>query len=269
MPGRTVGMVTPLGDWDGEDIDYDDRAIRALGRERFDAAAQRYVLAAYATLSGNEGFGRHAFEEDDPGWVGDPLAYLALAGICERIVGRDGRAANRTAQGALVAQDQRAYVLDHPVRVASCHELEGDLHAVGGREDKARESYDRALEVYRSYEPAADEPTPSRWTTEHPLQAGTDLVAQLTRPGRVTWDDLHGSDPADAGAFLAHRAAFKRRRFPSLIGRAVEAGHLAAPRGTTEYDNANFRCPDCGSTDVNWVADSTLCLRCSTPMAAR
>lgn len=262
MPGRTVGMVTPLGDWDAEDIDYDDRATRALGRERFDAAAQRYVLAAYATLSGNEGFGRHAFEEDDPGWVGDPLAYLALAGICERIVGRDGRAANRTAQGALVAQDQRAYVLDHPVRVASCHELEGDLHAVGGREDKARESYDRALEVYRSYEPAADEPTPSRWTTEHPLQAGTDLVAQLTRPNRVTWDDLHGSAPEQA---LVHRAEFRRSRMAAAVQGLVDDGKLHAPRGSTEFNTGRYTCPACGSDAVNFVADTVLCVRCSTP----
>jgi hypothetical protein len=255
-------MVTPLGDWDGEDIDHYDRAIRALGRERFDAAAQRYVLAAYATLSGHEGFGRHAFQDDDPGWVGEPLAYLALAGVCERITGRDGRAANRTAQGALIAQDQRAYVLDHPVRVASCHELEGDLHTIGGREEKAQESYDRALEVYRSHEPDEDEPTPARWTTEHPLQAGTDLVAQLTRPGRVTWDDLHGSDPDRA---LVNRATFRRNRMRSVVADRVESGKLHAPRGSTEFNTGRYECPACGSDDINFVADTVLCVRCSTP----
>lgn len=255
-------MVTPLGDWDGTDIDYYDRAVRALGRERFAAAAQRYVLAAYATLSGHEGFGRHAFQADDPGWVGDPLAYLALAGVCERLVGRAGRAANRTAQGALIAQDQRAYVLDHPVRIAGCHELEGDLHVVGGRDDKARESYDRALDTYRSYEPGADEPTPARWTTEHPLQAGTDLVAQLTRPGRVTWDDLHGPDPDRA---LVHRAEFRRSRMRSVVADRVESGKLHAPRGSTEFNTGRYECPACGSDDINFVAGTVLCVRCSTP----
>lgn len=255
-------MVSSLGNWDDEDIDYNDRAIRALGRERFDAAAQRYVLGAYATLSGHEGFGRHAFKHDDPGWVGDPLASLALAGICERIVGRDGRAANRTAQGALIAQDQRAYVLDHPVRVAGCHELEGDLHMVGGRNEKAHDAYDRALDAYRAYEPDADEPTPARWSTEHPLQAGTDLVAQLTRPGRVTWDDLHGSDPDRA---LVHRAEFRRSRMRSVVADRVESGKLHAPRGSTEFNTGRYECPACGSDAINFVADTVLCVRCTTP----
>ena len=255
-------MVRPLGDWDAADVQYRDRAVRALGRERFDAAAQRYVLAAYATAAGGEGFGRSVFDEDDPGWVGEPLAYLALAGVCERIAGRPGRAANRTAQGVLLAQDGRSYVLDHPVRRAACHEFEGDLHTVGRRPEKAREAYDRAVELYRDYEPTGDDPTPARWTTEAPLQAGTDLVAQLTRPGRVTWDDLHGADPDRA---LVHRAEFRRSRMAAAVQGLVDDGKLHAPRGSTEFNTGRYTCPECGSDDINFVADTVLCVRCSAP----
>jgi DNA-directed RNA polymerase subunit RPC12/RpoP len=53
------------------------------------------------------------------------------------------------------------------------------------------------------------------------------------------------------------------------VARVIEARSLAASRGTTEYDNANFRCPECGSTDVNWVAERTLCMRCSSRMERR
>jgi hypothetical protein len=255
-------MVRVLGEWDDAELDYRKRAIRALARERFDAAAQRYVLAAYAEASGHEGYHRHAFDASNPGWAGDALAALVLAGVCERIVGRDGRAANRTAQGALLAQDQRAYVLEHPVRRASCHEFEGDLHTVGGREEKARSSYDRAVEAYETYEPGPDEPTPARWTTEQPLQAGTDLVAQLTRPNRVTWDDLHGSAPDQA---LVHRAEFRRSRMAAAVQGLVDDGKLHAPRGSTEFNTGRYTCPACGSDAINFVADTVLCVRCSTP----
>lgn len=85
----------------------------------------------------------------------------------------------------------------------------------------------------------------------------------------IAWEDLHGPDPSDPGRFLAHRARYKRQRFPELVERVVADGHLAAPRGTTEYGNATYRCPACAATDVNWVAGQTLCLRCSTPMAER
>jgi len=46
----------------------------------------------------------------------------------------------------------------------------------------------------------------------------------------------------------------------------VDDGYLAAPRGTTAYNTEQYQCPNCGSSDVNWTADSILCLRCSTPM---
>jgi hypothetical protein len=258
-------MVTPLGDWDDPSIDFYKRAIRALGRERFDAAADRYTLAAYGAAAGHERFRRHAFDPEEPGWAGDALQFLVLAGVCERIVGRDGRAANRTAQGALVAQDQRSYVLDHPVRRASCYEFEGDLHTVGKRTSKAETAYERALELYEGYEPVPDEPAPQRWTTEQPLQAGTDLLAQLTRPDRITWDDLHGADPERA---LVRRVEVRRARMPAVVQGLVDDGKLHAPRGSTEFNTGRFECPHCGSDAVNFVADTELCVRCSAPTEA-
>ena len=84
----------------------------------------------------------------------------------------------------------------------------------------------------------------------------------------LEWEDLHGADPSDGAAFLSARARVKGRRFPAFVEQAVADGYLAAPRGTTEYGNDNHRCPACGSSDVNWVADGTYCLRCSTPMDA-
>jgi hypothetical protein len=247
---------------DGGELNHRDRAIHALAAERFDRAADLYTLAAYGTLSGHEGFGRTAFDADDPGWVGDPLSFLVLAGLCDRIAGREDRARNRTSQGVLLASDQREHVLTHPVRRAACDEFVGDLCAVAGREEKARAAYERAADTYREYDPD-DDPEgrdPVDWTTQPPLQAGTDLVAHVSRPNRVTWDDLHGSEPSRA---LVHRAEFRRSRFRSLVEARVDAGKLHAPRGSTEYNTGRWRCPDCGSDDVNYVAETTLCLRCS------
>jgi hypothetical protein len=111
---------------------------------------------------------------------------------------------------------------------------------------------------------------PQYWGTTPLFEAAAAPIKQVARgPANgeiaVKWEDLHGPDPSEPGAFLAHRARYKRQRFPSLVERVVDDGLLAAPRGTTEYSTDHHRCPHCDSTDVNWVADSTLCLRCSRP----
>jgi hypothetical protein len=90
------------------------------------------------------------------------------------------------------------------------------------------------------------------------LQAGTDLLTQLSRPDDAAWDDIHG-DGSDA---LTRRVRFARARLDEYLNARVEAGHLHAPRGSTEYGNDGYRCPACGSNDVNHVAGTVLCLRC-------
>jgi hypothetical protein len=85
--------------------------------------------------------------------------------------------------------------------------------------------------------------------------------------GAVFVDPYRGGQLLQHGAFLAARPTYKRQRFPGLLERVTEAGVLAAPRGTTEYSTDHHRCPDCGSTDVNWAAGNTLCMRCSRPTA--
>jgi DNA-directed RNA polymerase subunit RPC12/RpoP len=48
-----------------------------------------------------------------------------------------------------------------------------------------------------------------------------------------------------------------------MLAARVEAGKFHPPRGSTEYNTGRFRCPNCGSDDVNYVADTVLCLRCA------
>jgi len=135
--------------------------------------------------------------------------------------------------------------------------------------DGVDDAYESASTAYQSAADTVSEPQ-ARATT--PLfGAAAAPIKQVARGQAngeiaVKWEDLHGSDPDDAGAFLAHRATYKRQRFPGLVKRAVADGHLAAPRGTTEYGNENHRCPACGADDVNWAGTDELCLRCSTPM---
>jgi hypothetical protein len=109
------------------------------------------------------------------------------------------------------------------------------------------------------------------WATRPLFEAAALPIKQVARgpaDGEIAvgWDDLHGPDPNDPGAYLAHRARYKARRFPELAATVLREGYLAAPRGTTEYGNDVFTCPECGSNDVNWTGESTLCMRCSAPM---
>ncbi|QSG08611.1 hypothetical protein [Halapricum desulfuricans] len=67
---------------------------------------------------------------------------------------------------------------------------------------------------------------------------------------------------------LARRLRFRRNRLPELLDGRLGAGRLHPPRGSTEYD-ADFQCPDCGASDVNYVADAVLCLRCASVIEKR
>ncbi|MDS0260748.1 hypothetical protein NDI56_15175 [Haloarcula sp. S1CR25-12] len=251
------------------DSDHRAVAVGALAEREYERAGDEYSRAGWDRLA-EPREGRSPFDPDEKGWVGRALQRLVLAGVCYRVAGLDDRASARAREGVAVARDLRNALVE-PAQRACLLEFAADFRVAGGLEGVG-EAYDDARVAY---EDAADTVESVDALTTTPLfQGAAGALRQVARglengEVAVSWHDLHGPDPADVGRFLAHRVRFKRQRFPSLLDRAVEAGYLAAPRGTTEYDNASFRCPDCGSTDVNWVTDHTLCLRCSTPMAER
>ena len=251
------------------DSDHRAVAVGALADRDYVTAGDAYTRAAWDRLA-EPREGQSPFDADEKGWVGRPLQRLVLAGLCYRVAGLDDRAVARAREGVAVAGDLES-ALTAPAQGACLREFAADFRVVGGL-DGAGDAYEAAEAAYAEAGPAVGS---VRTLTTTPLfQAAAGPLKQLARglddgEVAVTWADLHGPDPDDAGRFLAHRARFKRQRFPSLLDRTVDAGSLDAPRGTTEYDNASFRCPDCGATDVNWVTEHTLCLRCSTPMVER
>ncbi|MFB6117930.1 hypothetical protein [Halosegnis sp.] len=232
-----------------EDADHADRAVRLLGSERHREVADAYTLAAYGTFAGSERFGRTL--TDDRTSAGDGLRYLLLAGVCLRLAGDQAGARNRALQGVLVATDYRRRV--DGIDAAACHEWVGHLRALVDDEE-ASDAYDRALAGYEAANPA----DPAGATTRPLLQAGTDLLTQLSRPDDAAWDDIHG----DGSSALTRRVRFARARLPEYVAAREREGHLHAPRGSTEYSNDGYRCPECGASDINHVADTVLCLRC-------
>ncbi|MEF8851667.1 MAG: hypothetical protein V5A28_04485 [Haloarculaceae archaeon] len=248
-----------------EDGGHRDRAVAALADRDYETAGDACTRAAWRVLADPRP-GRGPFEADEKGWVGDGLASLVRSAVCYRVAGRPERATRRGVEGVAVARDLKT-ALEHPVQWACLDEFAADCKTAAGL-DGGAVAYADAADAYREAADAVDDPqywgtTPLFEAAAGPLQQ----VARTTANGEiaVAWEDLHGADPARAGDFLAHRASFKRQRFGTLVERVVADGSLAAPRGTTEYDTDHHRCPACGSTDVNWVADSVLCLRCSTP----
>ncbi|MFC4405061.1 hypothetical protein [Haloarchaeobius iranensis] len=249
--------------------DARDAAIAALARREYELAGDEYGRAAWATLAEPRP-GVAPFDADEKGWVGAGLQYLLTGALAYRVAGRGDRATHRSVECAAVARDLRN-ALDHPVQAACLTEFVADAHVVGALDDPAA-VYAEAAAGYEDAAAAVDDPR--AWATTPLFEAAATPLQQVARGGAngeiaVGWDDLHGSDPGDPGAFLAHRVEHKRQRFRGLVERAVDDGHLAAPRGTTAYGEGSHRCPDCGSTDVNWTGGSTLCLRCSTPMVPR
>jgi len=249
--------------------EYQASAIAALADHEYPTAGDAYTRAAWTRLA-TPREGQGPFEADEKGWVGRALQSLALAGLCYRVADRPERAGHRAREGVAVATDLET-ALSRPVQRAALREFVADFRVIGGLE-AASAAYD---ESEAAYEDAAGTVSDAQTVTTTPLlQAAAAPLKQVARglangEIAVSWETLHGPSPDDPGRFLGHRAAYKRQRFLSLLKRAVESGRLAAPRGTTEYNNASHRCPACGSTDVNWVGESTLCLRCSTPMEDR
>lgn len=233
------------------DLDPRDRAIRAVAADRYDRAAEFYTESAHARLAG--GIGRADAPFPDTTRVGRPLVQLALAALCYRLAGADDRARWRAAEGLAIAGDAREAIATDDIERGAFLEYTGDLRAVVGDDEKAQNAYDRAADAYE--QAAADDA--GKRTASPPLKPGTDFLAQLSRPDDLTWDDIHSaSDP------LGSRVRTRKARVPSLVERTVAEGDLRAPRGSTEYNTGRFRCPECGSDDVNYVAETTLCLRC-------
>ena len=249
-----------------QDDSYHDDAVAALAERRYERAGDAEARAAWQTLAEPRP-DQQPFESDEKGWVGKGIQHLVTSALCYRVTGRSDRARNRGTEGSAVAADFRT-ALAHPAQQACLRELEGDARVAGGL-DGATDAYTAAADAYREAADAIDDP--QYWGTTPLFQAALAPIQQVARSTAngeiaITWEDSHGADPAAPGAFLASRARTKRQRFPALVESVVDDGYLAAPRGTTEYDNATYRCPDCGASDVNWVADCILCLRCSRPM---
>ncbi|PSP20312.1 hypothetical protein BRC62_00345 [Halobacteriales archaeon QH_10_67_13] len=245
--------------------EYRDAAIAALGERAYERAGNEYTRAAWLGLA-EPREDVNPFTVDERGWVGRGLSHLVTAAAGYRVAGADARATRRGVEGVAVARDLRGSA--DPVQRACLEEFVADFRAIAGL-DGAVEAYETAAQAYRTAAEGIDDPQTKATT---PLfEAAAAPLKQLARSQAngeiaVTWEDLHGSDPNQPGAFLAHRAEYKRQRLPGLIEQTVADGYLAAPRGSTAYDTDTYRCPACGSRDVNWVGASTLCLRCSRPV---
>ncbi|CAM2893030.1 hypothetical protein [Halobacterium salinarum] len=244
-------------------------AVTALAARDYHHASDAYARAGWRVLSAPRNDPDVApFDPGEKGWVGSGLAHLAASTAAARVAGTPARATDRAVHGVAAARDlRRAYADTHPARAACFDEFIADFHALGGL-DGVGDAYEDAAAAHR--EAAGSVASPQTLATTPLFEAAAVPVKQLARGQAdgeiaVSWDDLHGGDPGDPGAFLAHRATYKRQRLPGLVEAAVDDGHLAAPRGTTEYATDHHECPACGSRHVNWIADSTLCLVCSRP----
>ncbi|WP_299332426.1 hypothetical protein [Haloplanus sp.] len=253
------------------ETDADDRiaaAVAALSDRATERAGDEFTRAAWLSLADPRPEAELSpFDTDERGWVGAGLRWLVVAAVAYRVAGRDARATRRGVEGIAVARDLMT-TLDAPAQQACLAEFVADFRVVAAM-DGVDDAYADAAEAYRDAGENVDDPR--RVATSPLFKAADEPIKQVARgPANgeiaIEWADLHGSDPADPGAFLARRATYKRQRFASLLDRVVDDGQLAAPRGTTAYGDDNHRCPDCGSTDVNWTAGHVLCLRCSAPM---
>lgn len=249
-----------------QDGGHHDAAIDALAERAYETAGDRYTRAGHRILADpREGLG--PFEADQHGWVGQGLQCLLTAVVAYRVAGATGRATRRAVAGTATAADL-THGLDHPAQHACLSEFAADFRAAGDLQG-VTDAYES---VAQAYEAAADATSDPETIATSALFAAAATPLQQVARGQangeiaITWENLHGSDPARPGAFLANRAQYKRQRFRSLVEAAVADGHLAAPRGTTEYDNDTYRCPNCGATDVNWAGSDVLCMRCSTPV---
>lgn len=252
-----------------DDGGFYDEAVDGLAAREYARAGDAYARAGWRVLSAPRSEQDVSpFDADEKGWVGEGLAHLAASAAAYRVAGAPARATDRAVEGVAVARDlRRSYADRSPARAACFDEFVADFRAVGGL-DGAADAYESAADAYGAAAGSVD--SPQALATTPLFEAAAALLQQLARGQAdgeiaVSWSDLHGADPGDPGAFLAHRVTYKRQRLPGLVEAAVEDGYLAAPRGTTEYATDHHECPACGSRHVNWVGDDTLCLVCSRP----
>ena len=248
-----------------QDAGHYDAAVDALAAREYETAGNRYTRGGRRVLADPRP-GLDPFEPDEKGWIGQGLQHLLAATVSYRVAGADRRATQRAVEGIAATRDFET-VLETPGQSACLAEFVADFRVAGGL-DGADAAYEAAAERYAAA--GEDVESPQVLGTTPLFGAAAATIKQVARGQAngeiaIKWEDLHGSDPSQAGDFLAHRARFKRQRFAGLVERAVADGHLAAPRGTTEYNNETRRCPNCGSTDVNWAGTDVLCMRCSTP----
>jgi hypothetical protein len=271
-----------------------DAAIVALIDRDIERAANTYTRAAHATVAGleNEGENRDLLGADAR-WAGHALSYLLLSAACYRVAGAPDRGTARCQEGIALAGDLRDAVLTDPFDRACCVEFVADFEAVGGLdsadtgggadggEDAAPggseggegngngnasgDDYDRAIAAYEAVSNGSTDPM--SWATSPMAEAarrGSQQIARNT-PHAFAWDDLHGSNP-DSIAYLTHRSRCKRSQLPLSIEHATDEGYVHPPRGTTEHNNATWRCPNCGHSEVNRIAGEVICLDCSVRM---
>jgi hypothetical protein len=257
---------------DDSDLDLRDQAIRALVDRRFDRAGDLYARAGHGTLAGLacEATGTDTLAPERVGRVGHGLRYLFLSALSARAAGAVGRARTRAMTGRLTAADLRRHVLTDPAQRAGLREFEADLAAAGSREtdpgsiaDDAADAYDAAASAAESAATEVEDPT--SWVTTHLFQAGYYGPTQAARNTALAfeWDDLHGSSPE---GYFERRVRFKRARVPKVVAHVGESGSLHPPRGSTEHNSDDFRCPECGGNEVNWTAGLEICLDCSVEL---
>ncbi|QZX99037.1 hypothetical protein [Halobaculum rubrum] len=241
-------------------------AVRALVDRDPARAGDLYTVVGRGALAGLEA---EAADREvlgaDATYGGYGIRYLLLATFAYRAAGVDRRAGLRAREGSAVAADY-ASRFDSDAERACCFEAMGDLGAAGGIDNNGADAYDRAVDLYRD---AAD-PDPLSRATEPLFEAvrlGAQQAARNT-PHAFDWDDLHGSDPS-SGDYLARRPRIKRSRMPTVAETVSETGFLAPPRGTTEHNNATYVCPECGRSEVNWIAGIEVCLDCDVRMRGK
>jgi len=240
-------------------------AVDAIADREYETAGNRYTRGGRRVLADPRP-DLDPFEPDEKGWIGQGIQQLLAATVAYRVAGVNRRATQRAVEGIAVTRDVET-VLALPGQSGCLAEFVADFRVAGGL-DGANEAYEKAAERYAAAGDDIDSPQALATTPLFGAAAATiKQVARGQANGEIAiaWEDLHGSDPSQAGSFLAHRARFKQQRFSGLVEQAVADGYLAAPRGTTEYGNETNRCPNCGASDVNWAGTRVLCLRCSTP----
>ena len=241
-----------------------ETAVSALVDEDWRGAGDAYTRAAHRVLGDGER-GGDVLAGDAHGRPADGFASLLTASLCYRVAGLKDRARYRALTVAPLVMDARDYVHSGVAR-AVCQEIVADAAVLRGAADAADAAYDRAESLYHKHAP--DDPLDA--ATDPVFEAANRLILHASRnTGHdLEWDDLHGDDPSDP-SYLAHRATVKRGRFPRIVDAVEQAGVLHVPRGSTEYNNDTFRCPDCGGHDVNYIAGETVCLDCSVRVDER